>query len=193
MNRLYRAHCCLFDRLLSFQSDDLLARYGDEMRAAFRDELQDAWQRGATAILRVWSEVLAETITLTAPRFAARLRLVLAASVLASGFAAGTVLGFCALEPSPIVHACSQERSHPQGETPGSLVRLPTGQQMFLECSGDANTSRTPFCLISAKGTPVILRLMCGLKNFVMLDRMFRWLKLLRSSALCRLRVRLNR
>jgi hypothetical protein len=147
MNRLYRAHCCLFDRLLTFQSDDLLARYGDEMRAVFRDELQDAWQEGTTAILRVWSEILAETIALTTPRYAARLNLLLAATVLASGLAVGTALGFCALEPSPIVHACSQEESHPQGspqsETSGSLVRLPNGHRMFLECSGDPNTGPT--------------------------------------------------
>ncbi len=147
MNRLYRAHCCLFDRLLMFQSDELLARYGDDMRAVFRDQLQDAWQEGTTAILRVWSEILAETIALTAPRYAARLRLLLAASVLASGLTAGTALGFCALEPSPIVQACSQEGSHPQGspqgEQSGSLVRLPNGHQMFLECSGDPNTGPT--------------------------------------------------
>jgi pimeloyl-ACP methyl ester carboxylesterase len=151
MNRLYRAHCCLFDRLLMFQSDELLARYGDDMRAVFRDQLQDAWQEGTTAILRVWSEILAETIALTAPRYAARLRLLLAASILASGLTAGTALGFCALEPSPIVHACSQEGSppqgspqgSPQGEQSGSLVRLSNGHQMFLECSGDPNMGPT--------------------------------------------------
>src|ERR1700742_3334741 len=115
MNRLYRAHCCLFDRLLAFQSDDLLARYGDEMRAVFRDALRDAWQEGTTAILRVWSEILAETIVLTTPRYAARLRLLLAASVLAGGLAAGTAFGFCTLEPSPVVHACSQEGARAQG------------------------------------------------------------------------------
>jgi len=97
MNRLYRTHCCLFDRLLTFQSDDLVAQYGDEMRAVFRDELQEAWQEGITAILRVWSEVLAETIVLTAPRYAARLLLLLAASVLASGLAAGTLSAFAHL------------------------------------------------------------------------------------------------
>ncbi len=94
MNRLYRVHCCLFDRLLTFQSDDLLARYEDEMRAVFRDELQHAWQDGTIAILRVWSEILTEAIVLTTPRFAARLGLVLGAAVLASGLAAGTALGF---------------------------------------------------------------------------------------------------
>jgi pimeloyl-ACP methyl ester carboxylesterase len=147
MNRLYRAHCCLFDRLLTFQSDDLLARYGDEMRAVFRDALQDAWQEGTTAILRVWSEILAETIVLTTPRYAARLRLLLAASVLAGGLAAGTAFGFCTLEPSPVVHACSQEgaraQGSPQSETSGGLVQLANGHRMFLECSGDANTEPT--------------------------------------------------
>jgi alpha/beta hydrolase fold len=146
MNRLYRAHCCLFDLLLTFQSDDLLARYGDEMRAVFRDQLQDAWQEGTAAILRVWSDILVETIALTTPRYATRLCLLLAATLLASGLAAGTALGFCALEPSPIVHACSQEshpQGSPQGETSGSMVRLPNGHQMFLECSGDANTGPT--------------------------------------------------
>jgi pimeloyl-ACP methyl ester carboxylesterase len=143
MNRLYRTHCCLFDRLLTFQSDDLLAQYGDEMRAVFRDELQEAWQEGITAVLRVWSEILTETIVLTAPRYAARLLLLLAASVLASGLAAGTALGFCALEPSPIVQARSQEGLHPQSETAGNLVRLSNGHQMFLECSGDPHAEPT--------------------------------------------------
>jgi pimeloyl-ACP methyl ester carboxylesterase len=147
MNRLYRAHCCLFDRLLTLHSDDLLARYGDEMRAVFREALQDAWLEGTTGILRVWSDILAETIALTTPRYAARLCLVLAASVLASGLAVGTALGFCRLEPSPIVHACFQKESHPpaspQSETSGSLVRLPNGHQMFLECSGEPNAAPT--------------------------------------------------
>jgi Serine aminopeptidase, S33 len=147
MNRLYRAHCCFFDCLLTLQSDDLLARYGDEIRSVFRDELGDAWQGGPTAILRVWSDILAETIALTIPRYAARLRLLFAASVLAGGLAAGTALGFCALEPSPIVQACSQDESHPksspQNETSGSLVRLPDGHRMFLECSGDPDTGPT--------------------------------------------------
>jgi hypothetical protein len=143
MNRLYRAQCCLFDCLLTFQSDDLLAQYGDEMRAVFRHELQDAWQEGITAILRVWSEIIAETIALTTPRYAARLRLLLAASLLSSGLAGGTALGFCALEPSPIVQACHQDQSHPQSETSGSLVRLPNGHRMLLECSGDPNAGPT--------------------------------------------------
>lgn len=71
MNRMYRAHCCLFDCILSFQSDDLLARYGDEIRAVFQEKLSDAWQEGSAAILRVWSGVLAETVALTAPRYVA--------------------------------------------------------------------------------------------------------------------------
>jgi pimeloyl-ACP methyl ester carboxylesterase len=147
MNRMYRVHCCLFDRLLTLQSDDLLARYGDEIRAVFRDELQDAWQEGTPRILRVWSEVLVETIALTTPRYVARIRLLLAASVLASGLTLATTLGFCALEPSPVVRACSQEQSLPQGapesDTSGSLIRLPDGHRMFLECSGDPNTGPT--------------------------------------------------
>ncbi len=147
MNRIYRAHCSLFDWLLTFQSDDLLARYGDEIRALFRDELSDAWQKGATAVLRVWSDILAETIALTTPRYAARLRLLLAASVLASGLTVGTTLGFCRLEPSPVVHACSQEKSHPEGspqsEASGRLVQLPDGHRMFVECSGDSKAAPT--------------------------------------------------
>jgi hypothetical protein len=147
MNRMYRAHCCLFDCLLTFQSDDLLAGYGDEIRSVFRDELSDAWPAGATAILRVWSDILTETITLTAPRYAARLRLLLAAGVLASGLTVGAALGFCTLGPSPIVHACSQEDSHspgsPQSETPGGLVQLSNGHRMFLECSGIPNAGPT--------------------------------------------------
>ncbi|MGC1784949.1 MAG: alpha/beta hydrolase [Acidobacteriaceae bacterium] len=147
MNRLYRVHCSLFDCLLSFQSDDLLARYGDEIRTVFRDELSDAWQKGATAILRVWSDVLAETVALPAQRYVARLRLLLAASVLTGGLAFGTALGFCTIGPSPIIHACSRQESDLQSSPPtgtsGGLVQLPNGHKMFLECSGDPNAGPT--------------------------------------------------
>ncbi|HMF64847.1 MAG TPA: alpha/beta hydrolase [Edaphobacter sp.] len=147
MNRLYQANCCLFDCLLAFQSDELLARYGDEIRGVFRDELSDAWHEGPSAILRVWSGILAETIALTTPRYAARLRLLLAASVLASGLTVGTVLGFCTIGPSPVVHACSQEGSNLQSSPPtgtsGDLIQLPDRHKMFLECSGDSNAGLT--------------------------------------------------
>jgi pimeloyl-ACP methyl ester carboxylesterase len=147
MNRLYQAHCCLFDCLLTIQDDELLARYGDEMRRVFREELTDAWHEGPRAIVRVWSDVLSETIAFTTPRFAARLRLLVAASVLASGLVIGTALGFCTVGPSHIVHACSQEGSTPQSsphaEAPGDLVELPDLHKMFLECSGDSNASPT--------------------------------------------------
>ena len=147
MNRIYRCHCCLFDFLLSFQSDDLIARYGDEMRLLFGDALSDAWQEGPSSILRVWSAVLAETIVLTAPRYAGRLRLVLAASFLACVMTGGTLLGFCSIGSSPIVHACSEEQDGSQvsahNDISSGLIQLPNGHRMFLECSGDANAKPT--------------------------------------------------
>lgn len=147
MNRLYRAHCCLFDSLPSFQSDALLARYGDEIRSVFQDALSEAWHDGPGAILRVWSEVLAETIALTIPHYAAQLRLLIAASVLAGGLTVGAALGFCTLGVSSVVHACSQEEPSlqvsPQSKTSGGLVQLPNGHKMFLECSGDPNAGPT--------------------------------------------------
>jgi len=147
MNRTFRAHCCLFDCLLTFQSDDLLARYGDEMRLVFRDELSDAWQEGATAIFKVWTGILAETVALATPRYLARLHILLAAAVLASGITVGATLGFCTLGPSPVVHACSQSKfsaqGSPQSAASGDLVQLPGGHRMFLECSGDPNAEPT--------------------------------------------------
>jgi pimeloyl-ACP methyl ester carboxylesterase len=147
MNRLYRAQCCLFESLLAFHNEDLLAQYGDEIRLLFRDELSDAWQRGPASIFRVWLDILAETITLTAPRYAARLRIVLAAGMLTCSLALATTLGFCTLKDSPIVHAYSQAASAPQafspGETSGGLVQLPDGHRMSLECSGDPNAVPT--------------------------------------------------
>jgi pimeloyl-ACP methyl ester carboxylesterase len=147
MNRSFQAHCCLFDCLLAFQSDDLLARYREEIRGVFRDELSDAWKEGPSAILRVWLEILAETIALTTPPFAARLRLLLAASVLASGLTFGTALGFCTLGPSPVVHASPQDgsslQSPPPAGAPGRLLQLPEGHKMFLECSGDQGAGPT--------------------------------------------------
>lgn len=147
MTRMYRAHCCLFECLLSFQSDELVGRYGDEMRTVFRDELSNAWQKGATAILKVWSTILAETVALTAPRYAARLRIVLAASLLTAGLAFGTTLGFCTMGSPPVVHACAQQQpslqsASPTG-TPGDLVQLSGGHKMFLECAGKLNAIPT--------------------------------------------------
>jgi len=147
MNRIYQTHCCLFDFLLMFQSDDLIARYGDEIRGVFRDELRDAWSEGPSAIARVWSDVLTETITLTTPHYVARLRLLLAASAMASVLTIGAALGFCTIGPSPIVHACSQEggntQQSPPQSTSGDLVKLPNGHKMFFECSGNPNAIPT--------------------------------------------------
>lgn len=147
MNRMYRAQCCLFESLVLLQSDDLLARYGDEIRRVFQDELSDAWQRSPAAVLRLWLEILAETIALVAPRYADRLRIVLAASVLTCGLALGTALGFCTLNDSPVVHASCQETPTPQAsfqaETSSGLVHLSDGHRMFFECSGDPNAVPT--------------------------------------------------
>jgi pimeloyl-ACP methyl ester carboxylesterase len=147
MNRIYRIHCSLFDLLLTFQSDELIARYGDEIRGVFRDELMDAWHKGPSAIARVWSDILAETIALTTPRYAGRLRLLLAASALATVLVIGCALGFCTIGASPVVHACSQEGSNLQSSlitgAAGSLVQIPDGHKMFLECSGEANAGPT--------------------------------------------------
>jgi pimeloyl-ACP methyl ester carboxylesterase len=147
MNRVYQTHCCLFEYILMFQSDDLIAQYGDEIRGVFRDALRDAWSEGPRAIAGVWSGVLAETIALTTPRYAARLRLLVAASALASVSVVGTTLGFCTLGASPVVHACSENTSSAQSASPSptssDLVALPDGHKMFLECSGDANAVPT--------------------------------------------------
>jgi len=130
------------------QSDDLLASYGDEIRAVFRDELSDAWQEGTMAILRVWSEILVEAIALTTPRYAARIRLLLAASVLAGGLTFGTALGFCTIGSSPVVHACLRDGASLQSSSAtetsgGDLVQLSNGHKMFLECSGASNAGPT--------------------------------------------------
>jgi pimeloyl-ACP methyl ester carboxylesterase len=95
----------------------------------------------------VWLEILSETIALTTLRYVARLRLMLAASVLASALTVGTALGFCTIGNSPIVHTSSQQISGPQSSpqigTSGDLVQLPDGQKMFLECSGNLNAAPT--------------------------------------------------
>jgi pimeloyl-ACP methyl ester carboxylesterase len=147
MSRIYRLHCFVFERLLSLQSDDLVAAYGDEIRSVFRDELDNARSNGATAVLRVWSGVIAEAIVLVIPRALARMRLALAAAGLASVLTAGFAFSFCTIGASPVVHACSQQRSDSQAagesESRGSLIQLSNGHHMFLECSGDANATPT--------------------------------------------------
>ncbi|MFC5860731.1 alpha/beta fold hydrolase [Acidicapsa dinghuensis] len=155
MNRAYRAHCYLFDCLLTLQSDELFARYGEEMRSVFEDELSDAWQQGTVAIIRVWLEILAETITLIMPRYVARVRLLFAASALATAITVGSAFGFCTLGPTPVVHASVQGLSSAQSSaqlaSSGSVVPLPDGHHMYLECSGDPN-ARPTVILANGKG-----------------------------------------
>jgi pimeloyl-ACP methyl ester carboxylesterase len=146
MNRVYRAHCLLFDCLLNFQSDDLLAHYGDEIRAVFRDQLSDAWQQNPSAIVEVWSDVLTEAITLLAPRYAARLQLLLAATALAATLTIGAALSFCTLFRAAVVHASPQEMANPESparQPAESLVPLQNGRHMFLECSGPGESPPT--------------------------------------------------
>ncbi|ADV80901.1 alpha/beta fold hydrolase [Terriglobus saanensis] len=147
MSRLDQLHSFLFDRLLMFQSDDLIAHYGDEMRLVFRDELERARQQGTHEILRVWWEVVRETVVLSAPRCLERAQLVMAATTVACTLTLGTALGFCRVGNSSIVHACAQERPVSPAPTQqhelSRLVQLPTGQHMFLECSGDQDAVPT--------------------------------------------------
>jgi pimeloyl-ACP methyl ester carboxylesterase len=147
MNRLYRLHCFLFDRLLMLHSDDLIAHYGDEIRLMFRDELDSARRQGARGIFRVWSEVLRETVVLSAPKCLERMQIVLAATAVASLLTLGTVLGFCAVGEGSIVHACVTDlaiyQTPPSHENQGGLVQLPDGRHMFLECSGAENAVPT--------------------------------------------------
>jgi pimeloyl-ACP methyl ester carboxylesterase len=155
MSRMYRMHCRLFNCLLMFQDDDLIAHYGDEIRSIFRDELNRSWEEGTYAILRVWSEVISETIVLSVPRCFARAQLVLAATTVASILTIGTALGFCTIGSKSIVHACALEQSGPQASSPhenrGRLIQLPNGHHMFIECSGDENAIPTVI-LASGRG-----------------------------------------
>jgi len=147
MSRMDKLYNFLFDRLLKFQSDDLIAYYGDEIRLVFRDELDRARRQGTREILFVWWKVFRETVVLPAPRCLERAQLVFAATTVASALTLGTAFGFCAVGSSSIVHACSQEQ--PISQTPssqrasGHLVELPSGQHMFLECSGNQDAVPT--------------------------------------------------
>lgn len=141
MNRMYRAQCYLFDRVLSLHHIDLVDQYGEERRWIFGEQLNHAQLRGSAAILRIWLDVSSETIELTIPRYAQRLRTVAAASVLTCALAFGAALGFCTLRDSPVAHASTQAAAQPQtahqGETPGRFVPLSDGNRMLVECSGD--------------------------------------------------------
>jgi pimeloyl-ACP methyl ester carboxylesterase len=59
----------------------------------------------------------------------------------------GTLLGFCSIGSSPIVHACSEEQDGSQvsahNDISSRLIQLPNGHRMFLECSGDPNAKPT--------------------------------------------------
>jgi pimeloyl-ACP methyl ester carboxylesterase len=147
MSRLDLLHYFLFDRLLMFQSDDLVAHYGDEMRSVFRDELDRAQEKGVHEVLRVWGEIIREAFVLSAPRCLERAQLILAATSVASALTLGATFGFCTVGQSSIVHACSQESAVSQAPSPqenqGRLVQLPNGQHMFIECTGDQDAVPT--------------------------------------------------
>jgi pimeloyl-ACP methyl ester carboxylesterase len=151
MSRLDQLHNFLFDRLLKFQSDDLITHYGDEMRLVFRNELDRARREGTHEVLFVWWKVIRETVVLPAPRCLERAQLVFAATTLASALTLGTALGFCTVGSSSIVHACSQEQPVSQTPSsqraPGHLVELSSGQHMFLECSG--NQDAVPIVILA--------------------------------------------
>jgi pimeloyl-ACP methyl ester carboxylesterase len=155
MNRVGQIHCCLFNCLLKFQSDDLIAHYGDEMRVVFRDEIDRARREGAAEVLRVWYSVICETVVLSAPGWFARAQLVFAATTAASVLILGFALGFCSLHASPIVHACSEVQTAApntaQQSADGGIIKLPDGHQMFLECSGAANAKQTVI-LVTGRG-----------------------------------------
>jgi pimeloyl-ACP methyl ester carboxylesterase len=155
MNRVGRVHCCLFNCLLSFQSDDLIAHYGNEMRAVFRDEIDRARREGAAEVIRVWSSVVRETVVLSAPRWFARAQLVFAATTAASVLILGFALGFCSLYASPVIHACSEvqtaDPNTAQQSSNGSIIKLPDGHQMFIECSGAENAEQTVI-LVTGRG-----------------------------------------
>ena len=101
----------------------------------------------AVRILRVWSDILAETIALTAPRYAAVYASCSPPAFWRVDLTGGTPLGFCSIGSSPIVHACSEEQDGSQGsaqnEISSGLIQLPNGHRMFLECSGDPNAKPT--------------------------------------------------
>ncbi len=147
MTPVIRMYCCVFNWLLTFQSDDLIAHYGDDMRATFREEIDRARSQGASEVSRVWLDVLRETVVLSAPVWLARANLMFAATSFATLLTLGTALGFCSLHSIPRVMACSnpeavfQNTAQPSAE--GSIVKLPGGQAMFLECSGAASAKQT--------------------------------------------------
>jgi pimeloyl-ACP methyl ester carboxylesterase len=128
-------------------SDDLIAHYGDEIRLMFRDDLDNARRQGARGIVRVWFDVLRETVVLCAPRCIERTQIVLAATAVASILTLGTTLGFCKVGDSSVVHACGKEglvlRTAASSENQGRVVQLANGQHMFLECTGDENAVPT--------------------------------------------------
>jgi pimeloyl-ACP methyl ester carboxylesterase len=146
MSRAFRIQCIIFDWLVGFQSDDLIAAYGDEMRSVFQEELHDAWKESTSAVLKVWSDAIIETIALALPRILAHVRPILAATGLASVLTLGSALGFCTLKTTPAVHACPLEQTTStasETKTGGNLIQLSNGHHMFLECSGDANATPT--------------------------------------------------
>ena len=136
MKPVVRMHCCLFNWLLMFQSDDLIAHYGDDMRDTFREEIDRARSQGASEVTGVWLDVLCETVVLSAPVWHACANVVFAATSLETLLTFGTALGFCSLRAIPRVMAYSKVATAFQNTEPqsleGSLIGLPDGLTCFL-------------------------------------------------------------
>ena len=51
------------------QEDSLLFNYGEELRMTFRDELAVAFERGPSAVLRLWCFLICDTLTVVGPEY----------------------------------------------------------------------------------------------------------------------------
>ena len=146
MTTLQRFNCRAYDWLLLRCDDSLLFNYGEELRMTFRDELAVAFERGPSAVLRLWCFLICDTVTVVGPEYLKALSVAAGATITAGVLVLGTVLGFCSLHGISVVQGC--ERFEGQSVTPpdsslGRSVLLSNGHSMFLECSGDARPGPT--------------------------------------------------
>jgi len=107
---------------------------------AFQEELAAAFERGPSAVLRLWCLLICDTLTVVGPVYLKGLSVATGATIAAGLLALGTALGFCSLHGIPVVRGCERfkgQSATPPGSSFARPVLLSSGHRMFLECSGD--------------------------------------------------------
>jgi hypothetical protein len=136
MNLLIELSCRFYAALISLHEDGLQYRYGEEMQLVFRESLTEAGRDGWAAMIRVWTDVVGDLITLLGPVYGAKAGVLAASIAGSSALILTAAMGFCTFGPVIAVHGYSVAQVDATA-VPGRNDRLVTiagGHKIFLSC-----------------------------------------------------------